>query len=77
MVSLSAGYTAEGLDTELTEKLPQVSDIVNGVLRAKKLDEVDTPDETDKVKEEMITKINAELTKGKLTKIYFNKILIQ
>lgn len=77
MVSLSAGYTTEGLDTELTEKLPQINDIVNSVLRSKGLDEVDTPDKTDIVKEEMISKINSDLTKGKLTKIYFNKILIQ
>lgn len=77
MVSLSAGYTTEGLDAELTEKLPQISDIVNSVLRSKKLDEVDTPEKTDVIKGEMMSKINTGLTKGKLTNIYFNKILIQ
>lgn len=77
MVSLSVGYTEQTLEAELTEKLPQISDTINSVLRSKKIDDIDTPEKTDIIKKEMMDRINGLLSKGKLVNIYFNKILIQ
>jgi flagellar FliL protein len=76
-VKLSVGYTKEGLDKTLEEKLPQMSDIVNSVLRAKKIDDLNTTEKTESVKKEIMDKINAILGDDKITNVYFNKILIQ
>lgn len=76
-VNLSAGFNKQGLDTQLEEKKPQINDIVNSVLRSKKLDDVNTSEKTDKIKNEIKDKINALISEDKITGIYLNSILIQ
>jgi flagellar basal body-associated protein FliL len=54
-----------------------MSDIVNNVLRSKKIDDVNSSDKTDNVKKELKEKLNAIIAADKLTNIYFSEILIQ
>jgi Flagellar basal body-associated protein len=76
-VKITAGYTGKNLGTEFTEKVAQINDIINGILRAKKIDDVNTPQKTDAVKKEIKDKLNAILQTGKIIDIYFNEILIK
>lgn len=65
------------LDGELTEKMPRVRDTIIGILRSKKIDDVNTSAKTDAVKREIKEKLNAIFTTGKLTNVYMNDIIIQ
>ncbi len=76
-VSVYAGYTTKGLETELSEKNPAIKDIINDVLRSKKLDDVNSPDKTKAIKKELKDKLNPLLSTGQLTNIYFNEIIVQ
>lgn len=76
-VKISVGYTTKKLDTELGEDTSSISDAINGILRSKKLDDVNSPEKTDLVKKEIKDKINGILKTGKITNVYFDQILIQ
>lgn len=76
-VKVFVGYTNSKLEAEFAEKVPQIGDAISGILRAKKLDDVNTPDKTDIVKKEIKDKINTILSTDKLINIYFKEILIQ
>jgi flagellar FliL protein len=69
-------YENEKLAEEITKKTPQVCDIINRTLRSKKAEDFDG-EGLDKVKNEMVSKINEVLTAGKITNIYFQEIIIQ
>jgi flagellar FliL protein len=76
-VNIQAGYNYKKLNKELTESSYKISDIINNVLRSKKLDDVNTPEKTDTVKKEIKDKINDILSGNKLTAVYFSEIIIQ
>lgn len=76
-VKIFAGYTESELEAQLTEKAAEIGDNINGILRSKKLDDVNTTAKTDTVKKEIRDKINSILADKKLTNIYFKEILIQ
>ncbi|MGH4050389.1 MAG: flagellar basal body-associated FliL family protein [Clostridium sp.] len=63
------------LTAEITTKLPIIRDTVNSYLRTKKsADFSDTGVVT--VKKDLIIRLNPILTKGKISNIYFNSIVI-
>ncbi|HBM74140.1 MAG TPA: flagellar basal body-associated protein FliL [Clostridiaceae bacterium] len=76
-VKISVGYNEKKLDAEIAEKASPINDVINSVLRTKKLADVDTAKKTEAVKAEMKDKINAILDTGKLTNVYFDEILVQ
>lgn len=64
------------LTEELVTKKPIIRDVVIATLRLKKTtDFSDTG--IDVIKNELIAKVNPILTKGKISHIYFNAILVQ
>ena len=63
------------LTTEIKTKLPIIRDTVNTYLRSKKsVDFSDTG--VTAIKKDLITRLNPVLTKGKISNIYFNSIVI-
>ena len=76
-VKVFIGYEEnEDLTAELQAKKPIIRDLVNTSFRSKKTTDF-TATGVDSIKNELIASINPVLTKGKITHIYFNDILVQ
>lgn len=76
-VNVFIGYEInKDLTVELEENKPIIRDAVNTYMRAKKTTDFSVTG-LDIIKKELIKSINPSLTKGKITNIYFNDILIQ
>lgn len=69
-------YTTTGLDKEITSNMSQIRDEVNSVLRSKTYNDFNT-NGINKVKKELIDKINSCLKTGKVDNLYFYEIVIQ
>lgn len=76
-VTISLGYTMKGTDISLEENKTKISDVITGILRSKKLEDVNTAAKTDAVKNEIKEKINGILKVTEITNVYFEQILIQ
>lgn len=68
--------TNKKLTLELEENKPIIRDAVNTYIRAQKSTDFSVSG-LDVIKKELIKSINPSLTKGKISHIYFNDILIQ
>lgn len=75
-IQVYIGYDNKKLTTELTENKAVLRDMVISVLRTKKAEDF-SPDGIDKIKKELLSKINPLLSKGQATNIYFYDILVQ
>ena len=76
-VKVYIGYEDnEELTAELETKKPIIRDAVNTSFRAKKTTDFSATG-VDAIKNELIARINPVLTKGKISNIYFNDILVQ
>jgi flagellar FliL protein len=76
-VKVFIGYGEnEELTMELETRKPIIRDLVNTSLRAKKTTDFSATG-VDTIKKELIASINPVLTKGKISNIYFNDILVQ
>jgi len=67
----------KNIEGELAEKMPKVRDAIIGILRSKKIDDLNTTVKTDAVKREIKDKLNMIFVSGKLTDVYLNDIIIQ
>ncbi|MGH4140929.1 flagellar basal body-associated FliL family protein [Clostridium sp.] len=76
-VSVVLGYEDNAdLTAELETKKPIIRDAVIATLRAKTTADFSGAG-VDGIKKELIAKVNPTLTKGKISHIYFNDILVQ
>lgn len=64
------------IEKEINTKMPEIRDIINTTLRKKTSQEFNG-DGLEKVRKELIQKINAVLTSGQITNIYFHEIITQ
>ncbi|ATW25658.1 flagellar basal body-associated FliL family protein [Candidatus Formimonas warabiya] len=62
---------------EITDKNYKLKDAIIEVLRSKSVDDLDTEEGTAKLKEQLLNRINGELTTGKAKSVYFEEFLIQ
>jgi len=76
-VTIYVGSDSKNLEAEITEKMPKIKGMITDILRAKKLDDVNTPEKTETIKKEIKDKTNPVLTAGKINNVYLNDILIQ
>ena len=76
-LNITLGFTSSKLEVELKTKDSFIKDTVNSVLREKKAADFSTPQGTDALKKEFMTRINPYLKAGKISAIYFNNILVQ
>ena len=75
-VTVFLGYESSKLDAELAEKKPIIRDAVIDILRSKSTADFSS-NKADKIKTEVLKKINPLLTKGQLDNVYFNDLLVQ
>ena len=66
----------KALGKELTENLEAIRDNIISVLREKKAAEL-TPKGGEDLKKELMDRINSELTKGRITNVYYDSFIVQ
>lgn len=76
-VNIYLGYSAKNLETELTDKKPQIRDTIIDILRSKKVADLNSQKSIERMKSEISNNVNKILTKGKVSSVYFNDILVQ
>lgn len=64
------------LEEELAERETEIKDLVFSVLRSKTADEL-KGERVERVKQDLVTRINAILTSGKIIAVYFSDFVIQ
>ena len=69
--------TTKAAAEQLTQRLPMVKDVVITLLSSKTFDELRTIEGKDLLREEMMTRLNAQLSGGKVSAIYFTDFIIQ
>ncbi len=62
---------------EINQKLPEVKDILITIFSSKTLDDVMPLAGKDRIKQEIMDKVNEVLTKGKVIGVYFSEFVIQ
>jgi len=67
----------KNLTAELDTKKPIIRDVVIATLREKKTTDFNTTAGVNLIKDQLIARINPTLTKGKISHIYFNDLLVQ
>ena len=70
------GYENKKLTSELETKKPIIRDVVINTLRSKSTGDFSS-NKAEKIKTEIMNKINPLLTKGQLDNVYFDDILVQ
>jgi flagellar FliL protein len=76
-VTITLAFSDRALTDELVSSDPKLRDLIIGVLRGKKAAEVADPGGTEKLRNEIIAALNAALTGGQITTLYFTEFLIQ
>ena len=66
----------KGLEKEINEKLPVLNDRIIVLLNSKKSEDLSAENRT-KLKNEILTNLNAVLTTGKIEDIYFSDLVMQ
>lgn len=78
---LRAGVTLETSDKkaikELELRLSQITDILIMILSNKELDDLIDSAGKNQIRREILDKVNAKLTDGKITNVYFTEFVIQ
>ena len=76
-ITLALEFTNPDVEKELTEKEVQLRDILIGILVSKTLEDIDSSEEKDMLKEEIREKVNGLLKSGKIRKVYFSNFVMQ
>ena len=75
--TISLEMTNAELQNEIVAKLPAIRDSINSVLSSKSLEEVSTSRGKEKIKEEIVQRLNEFLVDGKVRNIFFVEYVIQ
>lgn len=78
-VNLTIGmeYTDPELEQELIEKEVQLRDALINILSGKTIDELDSPEDKELLRQEILEQCNARLKGGKLRRVYFSNFVMQ
>lgn len=76
-VTMSLEMTSPDLQNELSAKLPAVRDTIIDILSSKSLEDVSTTRGKEKIKEEIVQRLNEFLVDGKIRNIFFIDSAIQ
>jgi flagellar FliL protein len=76
-LSLTLETTSKDVVEELTTKKPIFMDILISILSAKRLSDVDTREEKEALRFEIVDSCNAKLKSGKVKYLYFTDFVIQ
>jgi len=75
-ISVTLGYENKKLAKELETKKQMLADAINSVLRSKQAKDFN-PKGTEKIKEEILSKINVMFENGRCDTVFFPQILVQ
>lgn len=67
----------EVLKPEVEKRLPQIQDIILALLTSKTTEELQSLEGKFRLREELLSRINALLVNGKLKRVYFTEFVIQ
>lgn len=70
------GYTEKNIDKEISDNMPQIRNAINTCLRTKKSQDFNGQG-LEKVRKEILDKVNEVLGGPKATNVYFYEIIIQ
>lgn len=76
-VTLVFEYSKSDLQAELQEQDFRIRDALIGIFISKRIDEVDGPDDKERLRQEILFAVNRLLTKGKVKKVYFTNFVMQ
>lgn len=75
--TIALEMTNSELQNELSAKLPAVRDTINDILTSKSLEDISTTRGKEKVKEEIVQRLNEFLVDGKIRNVFFVDYAIQ
>ena len=76
-VTIDLELSSEALTEELNNRIPQITDSILTLLPTKKIEDICSVKGKIALRDEIMTKLNKFLTKGRITKIYFKEFVIQ
>jgi len=76
-VNLQLEMNSAKLSNELSARSPQLLDLIITILSSKTIEEASTTIGRNRLKREIVDRINAELVTGKVINIYFTEFVIQ
>lgn len=76
-VKFYLGFDEPKLQQELEKRMPEIRDAVNNILWVKKVDDINTPEGKESLREEIFETINGMLNSGELRGVYFWHLMIQ
>lgn len=76
-VTLNLEMDSEGLIAELETKKPAVQDTIISILSSKTIEEISTVKGKEKLKEEIVGRLNEFLVDGKVQNVFFTQFVVQ
>ena len=67
----------EGIEQELEKRLPQIKNQINNVLSSKSIEQIKTNEDREKLRREILTRVNGMLVTGRLSNVYFEEFVYQ
>ena len=74
---ISFEVTESGVIAELTQRIPQIKDLIIMILSVKELEDLIDFSGKNQIRKEIFEKINAILQNGKIKNVYFTEFVIQ
>ncbi len=62
---------------EIEKRMPQIKNQVNSILSSKAIEQVQTNEDRERLRQEIQTRVNALLTTGKVSNVYFEEFVYQ
>lgn len=76
-LTMSIEAETEALATEINNKMPQFRDVILLLLSSLSYDDIATLDGKMRLRNQMLNRINTQLTAGKIRNIYFSEFVVQ
>lgn len=76
-VSLQLEMSDPKLQEELTVRTPQLLDLIISILSSKTIEDISSTIGRNRLKRELVDKVNAEIVSGRIINIYFTEFVIQ
>jgi flagellar FliL protein len=78
---LKASVTLEMLDAEvqreLGKRLPQIKNQINNILSSKTIAQIQTPNDREQLRREILERVNGMLINGRVSNVYFEEFVYQ
>ncbi len=76
-ISMKLELSSEELQEEVEKRQPQIRDVILTLLSSKTSDEINSMEGKFILREEIVKRVNSFLQTGKITRVYFEELVIQ